>query len=149
MHGKSDGQDISLVVLIQIFRYWSTLAVLRHVGQIPTANAVCTLAQQSVRPSVAFILKYNPVLWQHPSDDIPSNTCPCFYPVVFGRGVIMRQLEGGHRKKKAPLERGVWGGENPKPVKRCKFGWFGVGPRNKNGASPLRQMTRGEAAVVL
>ena len=64
-------------------------------------------------------------------------------------GSSCNNLEGGRRKKKAPLERGVWGGENSKPVKRCKFGWFGVGPRNKTGASPLRQMTRGEAAVVL
>ena len=56
--------------------------------------------------------------------------------------------EKRRRIKATPLI-GGWGVENPKPVKGISLGGLGWAYERKDGASPLRHMTRGEAAVVL
>lgn len=65
---------------------------------------------------------------------------------------------GFHCKPKAPIQKVVGGGKKtgqrvlkkkPKPVKGKNLGGLGWAYARKDGASPLRHMTRGEAAVVL
>ena len=56
--------------------------------------------------------------------------------------------EKRRRIKATPLI-GGWGVENPKPVKGISLGGLGWAYKHKDGASPLRHMTQGEAAVVL
>ena len=63
--------------------------------------------------------------------------------------------EQGSSKPRKKEKRGEETGQrvfikkNPKPVKGMSLGGLGWASECKDGASPLRHMTRGEAAVVL